>query len=509
MVTLKSLGSILGYILALDAGTTSSRALIIDQSSQVVGIQQEPFNQHYPNHGWVEHAATEIWDTQIKVAKQVLETAGISAKEIEAIGITNQRETSVIWDRNTGKPLWNAIVWNDRRTKDRCDSLQEKWQEKIHSKTGLFLESYFSATKIEWLLNKVDPDRRRSKNKELCFGTINTWLLWNLTKGAIFATDITNASRTLLFNIHTLDWDDELLELFNVPREILPEVRSCSEVYGETANNVFDVRIKIAAMIGDQQASLFGHACFSPGELKCTYGTGAFLMMNTGDKPIVSNKGLLTTIAYKIGDEAPQYAFEGLVYAAGAVVNWLMDSLGIIKTAKEIEGLAYSVPDSGGVYFVPTLNGLATPYWNAYAKGTILGITPSTNIGHISRATLEGIAYQIADIIEIMKQESSQMIHRIKCGGGMSENTFLLQIQSNLLNIPIVRAVHKEMTALGAGYLAGLAVKYWTDRSHLGNLWAIERTFEPNLKESDRALMKKSWKTAIRCTELWAEGNLN
>lgn len=497
----------MGYILTLDQGTTSSRALIIDKTSQIIGIQQESFNQHYPNHGSVEHAPTEIWDTQIKMAKLVLETSGISSKEIEAIGIANQRETSLLWDRRTGEPLWNAIVWSDRRTKSRCDSLEEKWEKTVHQKTGLFLESYFSASKIEWLLNKVDPDRKRAKNGEICFGTINTWLLWKLTTGGVFATDIANASRTLLYNIHSLDWDDELLNLFNIPREILPEVKSCSEVYGQTSPGIFETQIPIASMIGDQQASLFGHTCFSPGELKCTYGTGAFLMMNTGSKPIMSNNRLLTTIGYKIGKEEVQYAVEGLVYAAGSVINWLIDSLGIIKTAKEIEGLAYSVPDSGGVYFVPALNGLATPYWNAYAKGTLLGITPSTNIGHILRATLEGIAYQVSDIVELMKEESSQMIPRIKCGGGMSENGFLLQIQADLLGIPIARATHKEMTALGAGYLAGLAVGYWTSHSELINLWSSDRTFEPNMKEGDRALMKKTWKRAIDCTQLWTQGN--
>ena len=493
------------YILSLDAGTSNCRALLINKKGEIVAIEQQEFTQHYPDHGWVEHDPIEIWQTQLKVIELLLKKTMVHPSEIKAIGITNQRETVVIWDKATSEPIWNAIVWNDRRTKKNCDNLKSKYEKLIQEKTGLYIEPYFSASKINWILDNVKGSRKRAEMGELCFGTINTWLLYKLTNGNTFKTDVSNAARTLLFNIHTLSWDEELLKIFNIPKELLPEVKSNSEVYGQTHLELFPTPIPIAAMIGDQQASLFGNACFNNGDTKCTFGTGCFMMMNTGTKPIDSKHQLLTTIAWQIGDEQAEYALEGLVYAAGSVVQWLQDSMGIIKSPNEIEGLAFSVPDSGGVYFVPTFNGLASPYWNASAKGSILGLTPSTNIGHLTRAALEGIAYQVTDVLEVMEKDANAKIKLIKCGGGMAEDVFLMQMQSDLLKIPIERVANKEISALGAGYLAGLAVKFWKNKGEIASLWKCDREFLPQMPKKDVALMRKNWSFAIKSTQLWAE----
>lgn len=493
------------YVLSIDAGTTSSRALLINKKGELVGVEQKPFTQHYPNHGWIEHDPIELIDTQFDVISQLLTKSGVFPEDIEAIGIANQRETTIVWDKETGEPIWKAIVWNDRRNPDCFSDVKAKHEKLVHDKTGLFIEPYFSASKIDWILNEVKGARERAENGELLFGTVNTWILWHLTGKKVFATDVSNASRTLLFNIHTLEWDEELLKLFDIPKAMLPAVVSNSEVYGKTDAKIFPFPIPIAGMAGDQQAALFGHACFNIGDAKCTYGTGAFMMMNTGPKPTKSKHKLLTTVAWQLGKTPCEYALEGLVYSAGSAVSWLKNKLGIIKTAKEIESLAYSVPDSGYVYFVPSLNGLACPYWNAHASGSIFGIKASTNIGHIARATLEGIAFQVDDVLSAMQKDTGVAINNIKGDGGMSENVFLLQIQSDLLGVDIARSSSKEMTALGAGYLAGLAVDFWKDRDEIKKLWKSDRKFTQEMKKSDVTLMKKHWKQAVKLTQAWAE----
>ncbi len=493
------------YILSIDAGTTSSRALLVDQKGGIVAIEQKPFTQHYPNHGWIEHDPIEIMETQIDVISQLLVKSNIPPQDIEAIGIANQRETTIIWEKETGRPIWNAIVWNDRRTADSLSDIKTKHENLVHEKTGLFIESYFSASKIDWILNKVDGARERAKKGELCFGNVNTWILWNLTKGKVFATDVSNASRTLLYNIHSHEWDDELLNIFNIPKELLPEVRSNSEIYGKTDVKVFPSPVLISSMVGDQQAALYGHACFDIGDVKCTYGTGAFMMMNTGSKPAMSKHKLLTTVAWQIADKPCEYALEGLVYSAGTVVSWLKTKLGIIKTFREIESLAYSVPDAGGVFFVSSLSGLASPYWNDHATGSIFGIKPNTNLGHIARAAIEGIAFQVNEVLEAMQKDAGTHIKRIKCGGGMSENIFLLQIQTDLLGVDITRSFSKEMTALGAAYLAGLAVGLWKDQEEIKTLWKSDRKFQQEMKSSDVSKMKKKYRKAVHLTEEWAK----
>ncbi len=493
------------YILSIDAGTTSSRALLINKAGEIVAIEQKPFTQHYPNHGWIEHNPIELLETQLDVISQLLVKSGVFPQDILAIGMANQRETTIIWEKETGKPIWNAIVWNDTRTADCFPELKEKHEKLVNEKTGLFIESYFSASKIDWILNEVPGSRERAEKGELMFGTVNTWLLWNLTKGAVFATDVTNASRTLLFNIHTLTWDEELLKLFNIPKQLLPKVVSCSEVYGNTNVSIFPSPIPITSMIGDQHASMFGHACFDVGDVKCTYGTGAFMLMNTGPKPIKSSHKLLSTVAWKIGKKPCEYAIEGLVYSAGSVVTWLKDKLGIIKTAKEIESLAFSVPDSGAVYFVPALTGLASPYWNAQATGTILGIKANTNLGHMARASLEGIAFQVNDVLNAMQKDAGSTIKQIKCGGGMSENIFLMQIQADLLGVNIAKSENEEMTALGAGYLAGLAIGFWKDQEEIRSLWKCGRKFTRELDQGSIDNMIKHWARAIKLTISWAD----
>ena len=493
------------YILSIDSGTTSTRALLIDHAGQIVGIEQKPLTQHYPEHGWIEHNPLEILEAQFSAISQLLEKSSIPPSEIGAIGITNQRETTIIWEKSTGKPIWNGIVWNDRRTTERLVKIKEHHEEMIHKKTGLYVESYFSASKIDWILTNVEGARERARKGELLFGTVNTWLLWHLTNGEVFATDVSNASRTLIFNIHQLSWDADLLDLFDIPEQMLPEVRSNSEIYGKTHCSILPQSIPIASMIGDQQASLFGHGCFDPGDVKCTYGTGSFMMMHTGYQVVFSQHKLLSTIAWQIGKNRCEYAIEGLVYSAGSVVNWLKDRLGILRTASEIESLAFSVPDSGGVYFVSALNGLASPHWNEAVRGTLFGISASTNIGHIARAALESIAFQVADSLQAMQKDAGSEIKQIKCGGGMSENIFLMQIQSDLLGIDLAKSSAKEMTALGAGFLAGLAVGFWKDLEEIRKLWHCDRKFSPELKTCDVMRMKQHWKCAVKLAEMWAD----
>ena len=495
----------MSYILSIDASTTSSRALLLNKKGEILGIEQKPFTQYYPEHGWIEHDPVEIYETQMSVIEQLLIKSGVQSEDIQAIGMTNQRETTLIWDRKTGTPIWNAIVWNDRRTADCFPKIREKYSKLVKKKTGLLIESYFSASKIDWLLNNVEGAREKAVAGDLCFGTMNTWLLWKMTNGKVFATDVTNASRTLLFNINTLKWDEELLELFNIPAKLLPEVKSNSEIYGNTDCPALPFPIPIASMIGDQHAALFGQACFGVGDVKCTYGTGAFMMMNTGQKPVESKHKLLSTVAWKIGNLNCVYALEGVVYAAGSVITWLQEKMGLIKTPKEIESLAYSVPDSGGVFFVPSLVGLASPYWNAHATGSIFGIRQSTNIGHIARASLEGIAFQVDDVLTAMRKDANLEINHIKLDGGMSENIFLMQIQSSLIGIDTARAYSKEMTALGAAHLAGLAVGFWSSIEELKTLWKSNRKFSPELKKSDVIKMKRSWKHAIKLTHQWTK----
>src|SRR5436190_2864321 len=444
------------YILALDQGTTSSRAIVFDHNGSVVSVAQQEFRQIFPQPGWVEHDANEIWATQRNVAAQALNKVRLTANDVAAIGITNQRETTLVWDRTTGKPICNAIVWQDRRTAGVCDRLKARGLAKmIRRKTGLVVDAYFSGTKLQWILNNVPGAKAKARAGQLAFGTIDSWLVWNLTGGRQHVTDPSNASRTMLFNIHTGEWDDELLKLFGVPRSVLPEVRSSSEVYGETT--LFGGRIPIAGIAGDQQAALFGQACTEPGMVKNTYGTGCFMLMNTGTKPIASKNNLLTTVAWRIGNRT-EYALEGSIFIAGAVVQWVRDGLGIIRSSADVEALAARVPDTGGVYFVPAFAGLGAPHWDQYARGIIAGITRGTTAGHIARAALEGIAYQVADVLKAMEADSGLSIPELRVDGGAAANNLLMQFQADILNVPIVRPKLLETTALGAAYLAGLAV---------------------------------------------------
>lgn len=493
------------FILSLDAGTSNCRALLLNKKGEVVAQEQKALAQHFPNQGWVEYEPNEIWGAQYEVARALLTKTKTEYHEVKAIGITNQRETTIVWERETSKPIWNAIGWNDRRTKEWCEKWTQLHGDKIYEKTGLYLESYFSASKIAWILDNVSGAREKAGRGELCFGTVNTWLLWNLTKGKIFATDVTNASRTLLFNIHTLSWDQELLDIFKIPASILPIVKSSSEIYGETDRELFSAPIPIASMIGDQQAALFGHACFQKGDVQCTFGTGTFMMMNTGQTPAISKHSLLTTIAWKLGNEPVEYALEGLVYTTGSVIRWLQESIGLIKVPREIEGLAYSVTHSDGVYFVPTLAGITSPYWNAQVRGAFFGLSLSTNIGHIARATLEGIAHRVTEVLGLMQEDAQNKISFIKCGGGMSENVFLMQVQADFMGVPIAKSGEKEVTALGSAYLAGLAVGFWKDKKEIGALWKCDRKFYPQMEKEEVDIMRKKWRNALRCVELFAE----
>ena len=486
------------YILALDQGTTSSRAVLFNSRCEIVSMSQRPFNQQFPQPGWVEHNPLEIWSTQSFVMENVVNKADIEWSDIEALGITNQRETTVVWDRQTSEPVYNAIVWQDRRTADYCDVLRERGlTERIREKTGLILDAYFSATKIRWILDNVPGARARAERGELCFGTVDSWLAWRLSGGRLHITDVSNASRTMLFNIHTLQWDEELLRLFGIPASMMPQVKSSSEVYGATKTTIFAHKVPIAGIAGDQQAALFGQMCVEPGSVKNTYGTGCFLLMNSGEKPITSSNNLLTTIAWKIGDKV-DYALEGSIFVGGSVVQWLRDGLGIIRSSSEVEALAASVPDTNGVYFVPALTGLAAPYWDQYARGAISGISRGTTAAHIARAALEGIAYQTLDIVGAMQRDSGITLRELKVDGGAARNNLLMQFQSDLLDTRVIRPGVTETTALGAAYLAGLAVGYWGSIDEIRQQWQAEHVFEPTADRSQIGKAVAGWEDAVR-----------
>ena len=488
------------YILALDQGTTSSRAIVFDHSGKICSVAQKEFTQHFPKPGWVEHDPNEIWSSEAAVIAEAISAIDINGLDIAAIGITNQRETTIVWDIDTEEPIYNAIVWQDRRTAEFCDKLKAQGLvDKVREKTGLIIDAYFSGTKIKWILDNVPGARERAEKGKLRFGNVDSWLVWRLTRGEVHCTDVTNASRTMLFNINTLQWDDDLLKLLDIPRSMMPEVKSSSEVYGHTKTTIFAHEVPIAGIAGDQQSALFGQMCLTPGSIKNTYGTGCFVMLNIGDKPLLSKNNLLTTVAWKIGDEV-KYALEGSIYVGGSVVQWLRDGLGFIKSSSDVEELASSVPDSGGVYFVPALTGLAAPYWDQYARGTIVGITRGTTRAHIARAALDGIAFQTYDIAQAMARDLGAPLTELKVDGGASRNNLLMQFQSNLLGIPVVRPRITETTALGAAYLAGLAVGFWKDIDEIKSQWQVERTFNPVPENEDIKTAKEGWKDAIQRT---------
>jgi len=491
------------YVLALDQGTTSSRAIVFDHAGRLQSIAQKEFRQIFPQPGWVEHDPNEIWSTQLGVAAEAITQAGLSGRDIAAIGITNQRETTVVWDRRTGQPVYNAIVWQDRRTAGLCDELRAAGHEALFQrKTGLVLDAYLAGTKLRWILDNVPDARRRAEAGELAFGTIDSWLLWKLSDGALHVTDATNASRTLLFDITRQQWDDELQDLMRVPRAMLPEVRDSSDVYGDT-DLLGAGRIPIAGVAGDQHAALLGQACTQRGMVKNTYGTGCFMLMNTGDTPIPSRNRLLTTTAWGIAGQ-PSYALEGSVFIAGAVVQWLRDGLGIIRSASEVESLAASVPDNGGVYMVPAFVGLGAPHWDPYARGAIHGITRGTTAGHIARAALESIAYQVGDIITAMQGDSGLTLNELRVDGGATANDTLMQFQADLLGVPVLRPKVTETTALGAAYLAGLAVGYWDGLDEIAAQWQVERVFEPALSRDRVAELRAGWARAVERSKCWA-----
>lgn len=488
------------YILALDQGTTSSRAIVFDHEGQIRSIAQKEFPQYFPQPGWVEHNPNEIWGSEASVIAEAISTIDITGLDIAAIGITNQRETTIVWDIDTDEPIYNAIVWQDRRTAEFCDQLKaDGLTETIRQKTGLIIDAYFSGTKIKWILDHVPGARKRAEEGKLRFGTVDSWLVWRLTRGETHVTDVTNASRTMLFNIHELKWDEELLKLFNIPLSMMPEVKSNSEIYGHTKTTIFAHKVPIAGIAGDQQAALFGQMCLDPGSIKNTYGTGCFVMLNTGEKPIVSKNNLLTTIAWQIGNKV-NYALEGSIYVGGSVVQWLRDGLGIINHSFDVESLAQSVPDSGGVYFVPALTGLAAPYWDPYARGTIVGITRGTTAAHIARAALDGIAFQTFDIAQAMAKDMNDRLTELKVDGGASRNNLLMQFQADLLGIDVVRPKITETTAIGAAYLAGLGVGYWDSVDELRRQWKVERTFTPNLDSETVRTAREGWADAISRT---------
>ena len=492
------------FILSLDQGTTSSRAIVFDRNGLPVAVSQKDLTQIYPKPAWVEHDAEEIWSTQVGVAHEAITKAGIESADIAAIGITNQRETTVVWNRFTCKPIYNAIVWQDRRTADFCDQLKSDGKSRlILEKTGLIIDAYFSATKVRWILDNVKDARQLAEDGQLAFGTIDSWLVWNLTRGGLHITDVSNASRTMLFNIHTLEWDQELLNIFGIPESMLPEVRSSSEVYGKSVGQ-FATEIPIAGIAGDQQAALFGQMCIEPGMVKNTYGTGCFMMMNIGAKPIESKSQLLTTIAWKIGDET-QYALEGSIFIAGAVVQWLRDGLGVINKTEDVEELATRVKDSDGVYFVPAFAGLGAPHWNQHARGTIVGLTRGSTSAHIARAAIESIAYQTLEVLLAMQNDSGIDIRELRVDGGATVNNQLMQFQSDLLQTKVVRPKITETTALGAAYLAGLAVKYWRDINEIKHQWQIDRTFSPQIKYDETVSLVKGWHRAVKAAKAWAD----
>ena len=488
------------YILAIDQGTTSSRAILFDHEMHIASMAQKEFQQIFPQPGWVEHDPIEIWASQAAVVAEAISKIGINGLNIAAIGIANQRETTIVWDIDTGEPVYNAIVWQDRRTSDFCDSLKAQGLvDSIRKKTGLIIDAYFSGTKIKWILDNVPGAREKAEAGKLRFGNVDTWLIWQLTRGTVHATDVTNASRTMLFNINTLKWDEDMLQFLDIPASMLPEVKSCSELFGYTKTTIFAHEVPIAGVAGDQQAALFGQMCTEPGSIKNTYGTGCFVMLNTGESPVISKNNLLTTVAWKIGDTV-NYALEGSIYVGGSVVQWLRDGLGIIKSSAEVEELAASVPDSGGVYFVPALTGLAAPYWDQHARGTIVGITRGTTAAHIARAALDGIAFQTYDIAQAMANDLGKPLVELKVDGGASRNALLMQRQADLLGIKVIRPITTETTAEGVAFMAGLAVGYWSGLDEIKNLWLKDVEFTPSSETESIERDKEGWKNAINRT---------
>jgi glycerol kinase len=493
------------YIMALDSGTTSNRCILFDHEGNICSVAQKEFTQIFPQPGWVEHDADEIFSTQLEVAKQALANVGANASDIAAIGITNQRETTIVWNKFTGRPVHNAIVWQCRRTAAYCDSLREEGLvDSIQEKTGLVIDPYFSGTKIRWILENVPGAREQAENGELLFGTVETWLIWKLTKGRVHVTDYSNASRTMLFDINTLTWDEEILKKLNIPVSMLPEPKPSSCIYGTTNAEFFGAAIPIAGAAGDQQAALFGQTCFEPGSSKCTYGTGAFLLMNTGNKPILSQNGLVTTIAWGIGDQVT-YALEGSIFIAGAAIQWLRDELRFIESAADSEYMAQKVKDTNGCYVVPAFTGLGAPYWDAYARGAIVGLSRGVNKYHIVRATLDSMTYQTNDVLSAMEADSGIKLAALKVDGGASANNYLVQTQSDISGAPVLRPQCVETTAMGAAYLAGLAVGYWNDLDEIRRNWAVDRNFTPKITPEAREQRVKGWKKAVRCTMDWAK----
>lgn len=488
------------YILALDQGTTSSRAIVFDRQGQLLSLAQKELTQMFPQSGWVEHDANEIWSSQIGVANEALAQLGITASDIAAIGITNQRETTIVWQRSTGRPIHRAIVWQDRRTAELAHQLEQAgYADWVRAKTGLIIDAYFSGTKVKWLLDNVPGAREQAERGELAFGTVDSWLVWQLTRGALHITDVTNASRTMLYNIHTQAWDDELLQLLDIPRSVLPEVHSSAEVYGYTAEGLLGAQVAIASMAGDQQAATFGQACLQSGMAKNTYGTGCFMVLNTGSVPIASSHQLLTTVAWRLREQL-DYALEGSVFVAGAVVQWLRDSLGIIQHSQDVEALAGQVPDNGGVYCVPAFVGLGAPYWDSEVRGLITGLSRGSTAAHIARAALESIAYQTADVLDAMQLDADLALAELRVDGGAARNDLLMQFQADVLGVPVVRPKMTETTALGAAYLAGLAIGYWDSPTDIVRLWQMDRCFEPRMSEDQRQFLREGWRRAIAQT---------
>lgn len=489
------------YILALDQGTTSSRALLVDQKGRILASSQKEFSQYFPASGYVEHDAEEIWSSQFAVANEVLAKASLHASDVAAIGITNQRETTIVWERKTGKPICKAIVWQDRRTAPLCEYLRKEGKEDIfRQKTGLLLDPYFSGTKLRWILDHIPGAKEKALKGDLAFGTVDSWLVWKLTRGKLHITDVSNASRTLLFNIHTLSWDEELLQILRIPKSLLPEVKSSSEIYGNTGEHVFSLQVPIAGIAGDQQAALFGQGCFAKGSVKATYGTGAFLLMNTANSIVLSKHKLLTTVAWKIGKEV-SYALEGSVFVAGAAIQWLKENLGIIQHSSEINDLANSVSDNGGVFFVPAFTGLGAPHWDPYARGMLLGLSRGTTKAHLARATLEGIALQANDVFRAMTLDAQFPLKELRVDGGASLSDILMQCQADVTGTNVLRPKSHELTALGASFLAGLAVGYWKDKKEIASLWLLDKTFSPQMKKEKTEELLQKWEKALSCTQ--------
>lgn len=492
----------MSYILTFDQGTTSSRTIIFNRECEIISIGQKEFTQIFPHSGWVEHNPIEIWESQKETAIETLRKAKLKAEDIAAVGITNQRETTIIWNRETGEPVYNAIVWQDRRTANYCDEIKKQYADLIRQKTGLEIDAYFSASKINWILENVSNTRNLAENGKLLFGTVDSWLIWKLTNGEKHITDVSNASRTMLFNIHTLDWDNELLQIFNIPRSILPQISSSSEIYGEVSAIKELKGVSIAGNAGDQQAALFGQTCLTKGMAKNTYGTGCFLLQNIGNTPVKSNNRLLTTVAWKIGNKT-EYALEGSVFVGGAVVQWLRDALGIIEKSADVEELANSVENNGGVYFVPAFVGLGSPHWDQYARGTILGLSRGTGKAHIARAALESIAFQVADLLDAMRDDSGIKLTELRVDGGATSNETLLQFQADILRIPVIRSKISETTALGAGFLAGLAVGFWKNESEISETWQVDKVFEPKMPVEQANQLFEKWRKAVERAKDW------